>query len=77
MEPKWGRPNVTRTSQLLHVIRRGVNGREEEEEDEEEKEDTAVSGHLCEDSHNWLQIDLKLQFKRLETLMMVTSSTSE
>lgn len=42
-EPKWGRPKVMRTSQLLHVIRCGVNVREE---DKEEKEDTAVSGHL-------------------------------
>lgn len=44
VEPKWGRRKVMRTLQLLHVIRCGVNGREEEEE--EEKEDAAVSGHL-------------------------------
>lgn len=31
-----------RTSQLLRVVTRGVNGKE----DEKEKEDTAVSGHL-------------------------------
>ncbi len=55
-----------RTSQLLHVMRCGVNGRKEAEEEEEEEEDTAGLAHLCKDSHSWLQIDLKLQLKRHE-----------
>lgn len=46
-EEKWGHPRVISTSQLLHVIRRGVKMREEEEEAGEVKEDTTVCGHLC------------------------------
>lgn len=45
------------TSQLLHVIRCGVNGREGHEGEEgEEREGESVSGHLQNKMHNWHQI---------------------
>lgn len=74
-----------RTSQLLHVIRRGVNGRDEDEEEEEaeeeEKEDRAESLWTpLESNQSPPQIDFRPRFKglpRQAKTVMVTPSTSE